>query len=57
MKFDTEFSWHDHVARLSDRDFKLRYRVTLSAFNELLEMLRPRLKVTDEEKAPQLLYR
>ena len=33
MKFDTEFSWSDHVARLSDRDFKLRYRLTLHAFN------------------------
>ena len=21
VRFDTEFSWHDHVARLSDRDF------------------------------------
>lgn len=49
VKFDTEFSWSDHVARLSDRDFKLRYgyRLTLPAFNELLEMLRPHLKVQD----------
>ena len=51
MRFDTEFSWRDHVARLTDRDFKLRYRLTLSAFNELLGMLRPYLKVKDEEKA------
>jgi len=51
VKFDTEFSWSDHVARLSDRDFKLRYRLTLPAFNELLEMLRSHLKVQDEDKA------
>ena len=51
VKFDTEFSWSDHVARLSDRDFKLRYRLTLPAFNELLEMLRPHLKVQDEDQA------
>ena len=51
MKFDTEFSWSDHVARLSDRDFKLRYRLTLPAFNELLEMLSPHLKVQDENQA------
>ena len=24
VRFDTEFSWRDHVARLTDRDFKLR---------------------------------
>ena len=51
VRFDTEFSWRDHVARLTDRDFKLRYRLTLPAFNELLGMLRPYLKVKDEEKA------
>ena len=51
MRFDTEFSWRDHVARLTDRDFKLRYRLTPPAFNELLGMLRPYLKVKDEEKA------
>ena len=35
------FSWAEHVARLTEGEFKLRYRVTADSFYKLLEILRP----------------
>ena len=41
-----------HVARLSESDFKLRYRLTADAFHyKLLPLLRSRLAATDELRA------
>ena len=46
------FSWANHVARLSESDFKLRYRLTADAFHyKLLPLLRSRLAATDELRA------
>jgi hypothetical protein len=36
-KEQSPFSWVDHCARLSEVEFKKRYRLTQAAFNELLE--------------------
>ena len=43
---DTYFTWADHVARLTETEFKLRYRVTPHAFHkELLPKLWSRLSL------------
>jgi hypothetical protein len=45
------FSWAEHVARLTEGEFKLRYRVTADSFYKLLEILRPMLDVTSQRHA------
>ena len=40
-----EFCWATHVDRLTEAEFKLRYRVGSQAFYELLKTLRPELEV------------
>lgn len=37
---EAPFSWEDHVARLNEQEFQLRYRLSKAAFYELLESLR-----------------
>ena len=45
------FVWEQHVARLTESDFKLRYRLTADAFHyDLLPRVRPHLVAGDEEK-------
>jgi hypothetical protein len=45
------FSWADHVARLSELEFKKRYRLTVAAFNDLLAILRPQLEAINLQLA------
>ena len=49
------FSWEDHVARLTQRSFKLRYRLTHDSFMKLLDDedfgIRGDLTVTNEKMA------
>ena len=45
------FSWSEHVKGMSDRDFKLRYRMACMNFYELLERLEPELKRTNPKQA------
>ena len=44
------FCWADHVARLSELEFKQRYRLTFDAFYEMLDSIKPALTV-DEKMA------
>ena len=52
-KYRTEspFSWNDHVKRLTESEFKLRYRLDFDAFQRLVEILRPDLSVQSEKLA------
>ena len=45
------FVWADHVARLTESEFKLRYRLTADAFYDLVEILRPDLTACNERLA------
>lgn len=45
------FSWSDHVSRLSEVEFKERYRLTPPAFKDLAIALRPRLEALNKQKA------
>jgi len=45
------FSWTDHLARMTERDFKLRYRLDYNGFRELLKLIRGDLEVTNEKMA------
>lgn len=36
-------SWEEHVSELQERNFKRYYRMTLEAFEKLVELLRPSL--------------
>ena len=42
------FSWTDHVARLSEDEFKQRYRLTFDAFYQMLQKIRPALDVNEK---------
>ena len=46
-----DFSWDEHVQRLSQSQFKLRYRLSFHSFNKLLAILAPSLAVTNETLA------
>ena len=45
------FVWEDHVGRLTESEFKLRYRLAVDAFYDLADILREDLSVLDEAKA------
>ena len=45
-----EFSWQAHVARLSDAEFKQRYRLAPQSFDKLLSILEPDLSVQNEKQ-------
>ena len=46
--------WEQHVARLTESDFKLRYRLTADAFHyDLLPRVRPHLVAGE---APSMLH-
>ena len=45
------FSWEAHVGRLTESQFKLRYRLTVDGFYRLVDMMRPDLEVKDEARA------
>ena len=45
------FSWKDHVSRLTEREFKLRYRLDFDAFNKLVKIIRRDITVTSEQQA------
>ena len=45
------FSWEAHMARLTESEFKLRYRLTPDSFYRLVAKLRSDLQVADEFKA------
>lgn len=50
--FDKQhFIWEDHVRRLTEQDFKLRYRLDFDSFNKLLDILRDSLSVSNEKHA------
>ena len=46
----SHFSWVDHLHRLSDRDFKLRYRIDREGFNILHSMLQRKLETKNKVK-------
>ena len=48
---ESTFSWEDHLARLTPKEFKQRYRLDWTAFNELLKLIRADLEPRDEKKA------
>ena len=50
-RFDDPFSWAAHLKRLTEKEFKLRYRVSTKRFDKLLGWLRPKLEVRNEEQA------
>ena len=43
------FSWAKHMNRLSEKDFKLRYRVTVDAFYKLLDEYHMRQDLTTKD--------
>lgn len=43
-KRSPEFCWATHVDRMTEAEFKLRYRVGSDAFYELLDLIRPELE-------------
>ena len=45
------FSWNDHVLRLTEAEFKLRYRLDFDAFKELLRVIGKDLEVSNPQKA------
>ena len=45
------FSWKDHVSRLTEREFKLRYRLDFDAFNKLVKIICRDITVTSEQQA------
>ena len=47
----TFFSWCDHVARMSEAQFKLRYRLDYDGFMDLLDLIRADLEVTNVKMA------
>ena len=47
----TLFDWAYHDYVLSERDFKLRYRVTKESFAKLHEMLKPSIETKNKTKA------
>ena len=52
---DAVFSWSEHVERLDETAFKLRYRLTLRvrvpSIYELLDLVGDQIDITDEVKA------
>ena len=46
-----DFSWERHIHRLTEDQFKLRYRVTPDSFDRLLRIIEPGLKLKDERQA------
>ena len=46
-----DFSWADHVARLTESQFKRRYRLTWPSFNKLLGLVNSDLSITNERLA------
>ena len=45
------FSWEDHLLRLTEAEFKLRYRLNFDSFMDLLHILRADLVVSNEKQA------
>ena len=45
------FTWADHVEKLSERDFKLRYRMDSDSFYELLDILKPGLEGNEKKRS------
>ena len=45
QKRTPEFSWEQHIDRMTEPEFKLRYRVGSDSFYKLLDKLRPSLEV------------
>ena len=45
------FSWTDHVHRLSERDFKLRYRLDRASFNHLHGRIKSSIRTKNREQA------
>ena len=46
-----DFSWEDHIQRLTEAEFKLRYRVSSDSFYKLLNILKPELDVASARHA------
>lgn len=51
MKKRPAFNWARHIYTLSPQEFRLRYRLSYSAFMELLEIIRPQLMAKDLAQA------
>ena len=42
------FTWDAHLLLLTEEEFKRRYRLDFDSFNELLEMIRPALELSEK---------
>ena len=51
---ENPFSWEEHLWRLTEEEFKLRYCLDFDAFQALLRIIGDDLRVHDEEKKPGL---
>ena len=45
------FTWHEHVLRLTEAEFKLRYRLDFDSFMQLVTSIRPAICVSNEKQA------
>ena len=45
------FSWSEHVLRLTEAEFKLRYRLDFDSFMELVSWIRSAISVSNEKQA------
>ena len=46
-----DFSWEEHIHRMTEAEFKLRYRVSSDSFYKLLNILKPELDVASASQA------
>ena len=46
-----EFDWEEHVSRLTEDEFKARYRLSVQSFDKLLDIVRPELEVKNSKQA------
>ena len=45
------FTWREHVLRLTEAEFKLRYRLDFDSFMQLVTSIRPAICVSNEKQA------
>ena len=51
LRDEAPFQWEAHVKRLTEAEFKLMYRLSFDAFNDLAYLLDADLRVRDEKQA------
>ena len=50
------FSWEDHKHRLSERDFKLRYRLTVASFDRLHGLIKADIDTKNKAQVSQCTF-